>query len=143
MIKQWTRFERPSDIERENKAMQTIASQYNWQYKKLGPYDVDFYIKGIGYLEVKGRNRNIEDAFPLPLARRKYDKLMEKPLNKIIVWSCFNGLIYADLTKLTYTERTGGRTPRNGSTNDIESMYYIDKQPALKYIKGATLTKQW
>ena len=134
MIKQWTRFERPSDIERENKAMQTIASQYNWQYKKLGPYDVDFYIKGIGYLEVKGRNRNIEDAFPLPLARRKYDKLMEKPLNKIIVWSCFNGLIYADLTKLTFTERRGGRTPRNGSTNDIESMLYIPQQECMTYI---------
>jgi hypothetical protein len=143
MIKQWTRFERPSDIERENKAMRTIASRYNWQYKKLGPYDVDFYIKGIGYLEVKGRNRYIDDAFPLPLARRKYDKLMEKPLNKIIVWSCFNGLIYADLTKLTFTERTGGRTPRNGSTNDIESMLYIEEQPSLKYIRGATLTKEW
>ena len=134
MRKQWVRFERPADIERENKAMQTIASQYNWQYKKLGPYDVDFYIKGIGYLEVKGRNRYIDDAFPLPLARRKYDKLMEKPLNKIIVWSCFNGLIYADLTKLTFTERTGGRTPRNGSTNDIESMLYIPQQECLTYI---------
>ena len=134
MIKKWTRFERPSDIARENKAMQTIASQYNWQYKKLGAYDVDFYIKGIGYLEVKGRNRNIEDAFPLPLARRKYDKLMEKPLNKIIVWSCFNGLIYADLTKLTFTERRGGRTPRNGSTNDIESMLYIPQQECMTYI---------
>jgi hypothetical protein len=134
MRKQWVRFERPSDIERENKAMQTIASQYNWQYKKLGAYDVDFYIKGIGYLEVKGRNRYIDDAFPLPLARRKYDKLMEKPLNKIIVWSCFNGLIYADLTKLTFTERTGGRTPRNGSTNDIESMLYIPQQECMTYI---------
>ena len=134
MVKQWVRFERPSDIARENKAMQTIASQYNWQYKKLGPYDVDFYIKGIGYLEVKGRNRYIDDAFPLPLARRKYDKLMEKPLNKIIVWSCFNGLIYADLTKLTFTERTGGRTPRNGSTNDIESMLYIPQQDCMTYI---------
>jgi hypothetical protein len=134
MVKQWVRFERPSDIERENKAMRTIASQYNWQYKKLGPYDVDFYIKGIGYLEVKGRNRYIDDAFPLPLARRKYDKLMEKPLNKIIVWSCFNGLIYADLTKLTFTERTGGRTPRNGSTNDIESMLYIPQQECMTYI---------
>lgn len=134
MIKQWTRFERPADIDRENKAMRTIASRYNWQYKKLGPYDVDFYIKGIGYLEVKGRNRYIDDAFPLPLARRKYDKLMEKPLNKIIVWSCFNGLIYADLTKLTFTERKGGRTPRNGSTNDIESMMYIPQQECMTYI---------
>ena len=54
------RFERPQDIERENKAMRAIANRYDWQYKKLGPHDVDFYIQDIGYLEVKGRNRNIE-----------------------------------------------------------------------------------
>ena len=137
------RFERPQDIERENKAMRAIANRYDWQYKKLGPHDVDFYIQDIGYLEVKGRNRGIKNAFPLPLAERKYKKLIEKPLNSIIVWSCFDGLIYADLSKLTFTKRTGGRTPRNGSTNDIEMMYYIDRQPALKYIKGATLTKEW
>ena len=51
------RFERQQDIERENKAMRAIAAKYNWQYKKLGPHDVDFYIQDIGYLEVKGRNR--------------------------------------------------------------------------------------
>ena len=137
------RFETQKDIDRENKAMRAIASKYGWEYQKLGANDIDFYIRDIGYLEVKGRNRGLKNAFPLPLAERKYKKLMEKPLNSIIVWSCFNGLIYADLSKVTFTKRTGGRTPRNGSSNDIEMMYYIDKQPALKYIKDATLTKQW
>ena len=60
------RFERQQDVERENKAMRTIAAKYNWQYKKLGRHDVDFYIQDIGYLEVKGRNRGIKNAFPLP-----------------------------------------------------------------------------
>ena len=31
------RFERQQDIDRENKAMRTIANRYDWQYKKLGP----------------------------------------------------------------------------------------------------------
>jgi hypothetical protein len=137
------RFETQKDRDREGRAMRTIANRYDWKYKKLGPHDVDFYIPAIGYLEVKGRNRNIEDAFPLPLAERKYKHLMSKPLNSIIVWSCFNGLIYADLSKITFTKRKGGRKPRNGSSNDVEMMYYIERQPALKYIKDATLTKQW
>ena len=137
------RFETQKDIDRENKAMRAIAAKYGWKYQKLGANDIDFYIRDIGYLEVKGRNRGLKNAFPLPLAERKYKKLMDKPLNSIIVWSCFNGLIYADLSKITFTKRTGGRTPRNGSSNDIEMMYYIDEQPALRYIKGATLTKEW
>lgn len=137
------RFETQKDIDRENKAMRAIASKHGWEYQKLGANDIDFYIKDIGYLEVKGRNRGLKNAFPLPLAERKYNKLMDKPLNSIIVWSCFDGLIYADLSKITFTKRRGGRTPRNGSSNDIEMMYYIDEQPALRYIKGATLTKEW
>ena len=137
------RFETQKDIDRENKAMRAIAAKYGWKYQKLGANDIDFYIRDIGYLEVKGRNRGLKNAFPLPLAERKYKKLMDKPLNSIIVWSCFDGLIYADLSKITFTKRTGGRTPRNGSSNDVEMMYYIDEQPALRYIKGATLTKEW
>ena len=129
------RFERQKDIDRENKAMRAIAKRYDWQYKKLGAHDVDFYIQDIGYLEVKGRNRGIKNAFPLPLAERKYKKLIEKPLNSIIVWSCFDGLIYADLSKLTFTKRIGGRTPRNGSSNDIEMMYYIPNQQELSFLK--------
>jgi len=136
------RFETQKDVDRENKAMRTIANRYGWEYQKLGAHDVDFYIRDVGYLEVKGRNRYIGDAFPLPLAERKYKKLMDKPLNSIIVWSCFDGLVYADLSKITFTKRTGGRTPRNGSSNDIEMMYYIDEQPNLRY-SFDVLTKPW
>tara|TARA_R110000744_G_scaffold37582_3_gene86022 strand:- start:2855 stop:3265 length:411 start_codon:yes stop_codon:yes gene_type:complete len=134
MRKQWTRFEKPADIARELKAMQTLADLYGWSFKKLGEYDVDFYITGVGYLEVKGRLRNMADAFPLPLAERKYKKLIEKPLNSIIVWGCLDGLIYADLSKITFTKRYGGRTPRNGSSNDQELMYFVSEQDALVYV---------
>ena len=137
------RFERQKDIDREREAVSVLADKYDWHFQKLGAHDVDFYIEDVGYLEVKGRNRLMRDAFPLPLAERKYKKLIEKPLNSIIVWSCYDGLIYADLSKITFTKRVGGRTPRNGSSNDVEMMYYIDEQPALRYVKGATLTKEW
>lgn len=137
------RFEKPQDIARENKAIKTLAAMYGWTYKKLGPNDVDFYIEGIGYLEVKGRLRNISEAYPLPLSEAKYKKLSLKPLNSIIVWACLDGLIYADLSKLKYTSRMGGRAPRKGSSNDQEQMYYIGPQPALKTLRNASITKQW
>ena len=130
------RFETKHDIDRETKAMEKLAFHYGWKWEKLGLHDLDFFINNIGYLEAKGRNRNIEEAFPLPLAERKYKKLIEKPPNSIIVWSCFDGLIYADIRKITFTKRIGGRMPRLGSSNDIEMMYYIDRQPALNYITG-------
>lgn len=129
------RFERQKDIDREREAVNLLAEKYDWHFQKLGRHDVDFYIENIGYLEVKGRNRLIRDAFPLPLAERKYKKLIEKPLNSIIVWSCYDGLIYADLSKITYEKRWGGRTPRKGSYNDKEMMYYVPNQQELSFLK--------
>ena len=129
------RFERQKDIDREREAMSLLADKYNWYFQKLGDNDVDFYIEDIGYLEVKGRNRLLRDAFPLPLAERKYKKLIEKPLNSIIVWSCYDGLIYADLSKITFEKRWGGRRPRKGSSNDREMMYYIPNQQELSFLK--------
>jgi DNA-binding sugar fermentation-stimulating protein len=69
------RFETPKHIERENKAMELLSKEYGLGYVKLDEWDIDFLItkegKEIAYLEVKGRHRNIEDAFPLPLAVQK------------------------------------------------------------------------
>ena len=129
------RFERQKDIDREREAVNLLAEKYDWHFQKLGRHDVDFYIENVGYLEVKGRNRLMRDAFPLPLAERKYKKLIEKPLNSIIVWSCYDGLIYADLSKITYEKRWGGRTPRKGSYNDKEMMYYVPNQQELSFLK--------
>jgi len=129
------RFERQKDIDREREAVSVLADKYDWHFQKLGPHDVDFYIEDVGYLEVKGRNRLMRDAFPLPLAERKYNKLIEKPLNSIIVWSCYDGLIYADLSKIVYESRIGGRTPRKGSSNDIEMMYFVPNQQELSFLE--------
>lgn len=129
------RFERQKDIDREREAVNLLAEKYDWHFQKLGRHDIDFYIENVGYLEVKGRNRLMRDAFPLPLAERKYKKLIEKPLNSIIVWSCYDGLIYADLSKITYEKRWGGRTPRKGSYNDKEMMYYVPNQQELSFLK--------
>ena len=127
------RFETAKDLEREDRAIYALCLEYGFQFEKLGDYDLDFKVftwegEFLGYAEVKGRNREMNQAFSLPLAKRKYDKMMSKEGHKIIIWACYDGIIFGDLSKLLYVEREGGRKPREGSANDIEMMhYYIDQ----------------
>ena len=46
---------------------------------------------------------------------------------KIIIWAFEDGITYAQLNRLKGIKRNGGRKPREGSANDIESMYYYDR----------------
>tara|TARA_B100002019_G_scaffold238531_1_gene213664 strand:+ start:269 stop:679 length:411 start_codon:yes stop_codon:yes gene_type:complete len=132
------RFEKESDIKRELKAIEFFINKYNLDYKKLGEWDIDFSLhkenKLIGYAEVKGRNKNITDAYPLPLAIRKIHSLTEKTKDPIIIWACYDGIIYAKLKKLNGVIKQGGRKPRAGSVNDIELMAYYENQTDLNII---------
>ena len=99
--------------------------------------DFDIYNKGkkIAVLEVKGRNRNLAEAYDLPLAERKFNKMMSEDVKKIILWDCLDGMIYGDLEKLSCTSRIGGRKAREGSANDIEHMKYFFRQDNLLEFK--------
>jgi len=89
----------------------------------------------ISYVEVKGRNKLMADAYPLPVAVFKVSKLMDKRLNPVIIWDCLDGIIYGKVSELEGKVRYGGRTPREGSIDDEELMVYYPKQKGLKYIK--------
>tara|TARA_R110000823_G_scaffold290184_3_gene408483 strand:- start:123 stop:539 length:417 start_codon:yes stop_codon:yes gene_type:complete len=136
------RFEREKDIERENKAIEAFLKPFNGTYDKLGCNDIDFKIyddtgKTLAFVEVKGRLRNMQDAFPLPVSVKKLIKLIDKKINPIIIWACFDGLIYSEVKHLKGELRVGGRKPRDGSSNDIELMAYFDKEVSgnIKFIK--------
>ena len=132
------RFEKESDIKRELKAIEFFINKYNLDYKKLGEWDIDFSLHKnnilVGYAEVKGRNKNITDAYPLPLAIRKIHSLTEKTKDPIIIWACYDGIIYAKLKKLNGVIKQGGRKPRKHSVNDIELMAYYNEQTDLNII---------
>ena len=136
------RFETQQDVDREVKAIDALCSKYGFTYEKLGKWDLDFRIfrnrKFIGYVEVKGRNKDIVNAYSLPLAQRKYKKMMIEEGHKVIIWACYDGIIYGDLSKLLYVERQGGRKPREGSANDVEMMHYYVDQVNLNTIKYDT-----
>ena len=125
------RFESKKDLDREVRAIDTFVNSFGGSYEKLGDNDIDFkvYDKNknlISYVEVKGRLRPIENAFPLPVAARKLVKLADKRINPVIIWACDEGIVYAKIKDLEGKIRFGGRAARVGSSNDIEVMAYFD-----------------
>ena len=134
------RFENDSHLEREERAIKKFCSLHNLKCKKLGANDIDFQIwkdnKVIGFVEVKGRHKDISEAYPLPIAIRKIHKLQGEHgprVNPIIIWACHDGIIYGKLMKLKGDIRLGGRPPRKGAVNDQEIMAYYNKQEALRH----------
>ncbi len=134
------RFESKKDLDREVRAIDTFVNSFGGSYEKLGDNDIDFkvYDKNknlISYVEIKGRLRPIENAFPLPVAARKLVKLADKRLNPVIIWACNEGIIYAKLKDLEGKIRFGGRAVRAGSSNDLEVMAYFDySQKSFKIV---------
>jgi len=135
-------FEKEQDLVREQKAITTFVNTFGGSFKKLDQFDIDYKVfdkEGnlIAYAEVKGRIRTMHNAYPLPIAARKVVKLADKRLNPVMIWSCEDGIIYGKINKLKGQIAWGGRTPREGSTNDAELMIYYEKQKELKYIRFA------
>lgn len=133
-------FETEIDLVREKKAIELFVSIFKGSYKKLDPFDIDYKVFDkdnnlIAYVEVKGRIRTMNAAYPLPISAAKLVKLIDKRLNPVIVWACEDGIIYAQANKLVGEIKWGGRTPRDGSYNDAEMMVYYDKQKAMKYVR--------
>ena len=108
-------------------------------------HDVDFLAyspktEAHAYIEVKGRHKKMEKAYPLPIASRKLVKLYdtmnrnEKSFKSFVIWACDDGIIVGNMDKIVGQSRPGGRISRDGSSNDWEMMVYYDKQTELKHI---------
>ena len=140
------RFESSNDIQREQKAIKLFTERFNGGFIKLGENDVDFRILAedgtvIGYAEVKGRNKTIADAFPLPVAARKVVKLMDKckEVEPVMIWACLDGIIYGKIKQLGGVLKIGGRKPREHASNEIEAMVYYYETAYVKRIKYKTI----
>ena len=134
------RFETQKDLDREIQAIELFVSRFKGSYKKLDPNDIDFRIfdesgKLIAYAEVKGRNRPIANAYPLPISASKLVKLCSKILNPVVIWACTDGIIYGKVMEISGSIKWGGREPREGAANDMELMVYYDKQKEFRYIR--------
>ena len=134
------RFENETHLDRENRAIEKFVSMFSLTYKKLGDNDIDFQLfkneRLIGFVEVKGRHKNLAEAYPLPVAIRKISKLQGEygpRLNPIIIWACHDGIIYGKLMKLKGNIEEGGRPPRPQAKNDQELMAYYTVQEDLHH----------
>lgn len=128
-------FETETGLVREKKAIELFVSLFNGSYKKLDHLDIDYKVSDkngqlIAYIEVVGRMRSMKTSYPLPITLSKLNKLIEKRLNPVIVWSCDDGIIYAEATKLEGHIKWGGLPPL-----DDEMMVYYDKQKSMKYVR--------
>ena len=137
------RFETIEDLSREIKAAlffkQKMKNNDNIKIVKLEQNEVDFKIlknnKIYGYIEVKGRKKNIKEAYPLPVAIKKLHKLQEQKSGlKFLIWACNDGIIVSNIKDLTGTILFSGRKPREGSVNDLELMAYFKDSEKLKKI---------
>ena len=133
------RFETIKDLDRENKASDFLCKMFGFNKKKLGQNDIDFAIydndRFLFFLEVKGRLKDIDLSYPLPISVKKLIKLQDKKQQSVILWACNDGIIFSRTEKLKGDIKVGGRKPRDGSSNDIEFMAYYNKQSNLKEIQ--------
>jgi len=133
------RFENQVDLDRESKAVKLFCDEYGLTSEKLSPNDIDFKIykngKFLFYLEVKGRLRELSNCYPLPIAVRKILKMSDKKQDGVILWACFDGVVFSRVENLKGEIRVGGRKPREGSANDIEFMAYYNKNNNFKELK--------
>lgn len=125
-------FETETDLAREKRAIDLFVSIFKGSYKKLDPLDIDYKVSDdrgqlIAYIEVVGRIRTMNAAYPLPISAAKLVKLIDKRLNPVIVWACEDGIIYAQANKLV-----GQVKWRH---DDSEMMVYYEKQRVMKYVR--------
>lgn len=133
-------FETEEDLRREKKAISVFVNTFSGSFKKLDPLDIDYKVFDkdgslIAYVEVKGRNKTISTAYPLPISAKKVVKLIDKRLNPVVIWACDDGIIYGRPNKIVGQAKWGGRAPREGAVDDAELMVYYDKQKGLKYVR--------
>ncbi len=134
------RFENAEDISREIKAIKLFVKPFNGKFQKLDDNDIDFKVfdkdnRLISFVEVKGRLKDLRDAFPLPVAVRKLIKLSDKRVNPVIIWSCNDAIVYSLVKDLVGKIKYSGRKPREGSSNDLELMAYFNNDSNFKIIK--------
>jgi hypothetical protein len=131
-------FETEEDLKRELKAMNHFASLFNFQFKKLPQFEIDFEVlkndKLIAYAEIKGRSRNIQDGDYFIVAIRKIAKMIKKKNEQLIIWACPDGIVFGKLFEITGGIEFGGRKQeRENATNDKELMAHYHRQEKLFY----------
>ena len=132
-------FEKKTDRENELRLMQRFLINFHpktFEAVKLPQFELDFMLTNesnvVAFVEIKNYNKTFEDCDSILISmKNKYPKLLNynsfKPTYFLVGFSC-GKIAYAKVDDLNGEIRLGGRKPREGSSNDIEEIMFVDKK---------------
>ena len=128
------KFEKKADRERQNNALKKFCEHFDMTYGSHEEYariDAVLYKdrKIVGFAEVKGVHKNIEDAQDVVVSMRKIvqgQKLQVYANRPVaIIWAFNNALVYEKINNLKGIFYYGGREVRDGSAYDQEMLIKV------------------
>lgn len=139
------RFETAKDFKRQERSVRHFCNKYEYSYASSEEWaKIDYQIFGVNTevvcgFEVKGcKNQNIEDKDKVLVSMRKivdaqqYQVKNNKPV--VMCWAFDDGILFDRLNNIEGKFKLGGRSPRAGSTFDIEMLVYIEQKKLKKLL---------
>ena len=128
------KFENKENKLREQETLKTFANHFGLTFAKHPEYahiDAALYNNGslIGFAEVKGVHKSIEDSNDVIVSMRKIVRgqmlQVQSNLPVAILWAFNDGIVYERINNLKGIFYYGGRKAREGSTFDQEMLVKV------------------
>ena len=128
------KFENKANKLREQETLKTFANHFGLTFAKHPEYahiDAALYNNGslIGFAEVKGVHKSIEDSNDVIVSMRKIVRgqmlQVQSNLPVAILWAFNDGIVYERINNLKGIFYYGGRKVREGSTFDQEMLVKV------------------
>ena len=128
------KFENKENKLREQETLKTFANNFGLTFAKHPEYahiDAALYNNGslIGFAEVKGVHKSIEDSNDVIVSMRKIVRgqmlQVQSNLPVAILWAFNDGIVYERINNLKGIFYYGGRKVREGSTFDQEMLVKV------------------
>ena len=125
-------FETDQDLINEKNVIEKIAN--GRPYRKLEKFGLDYEITGRAYIEIKCYNQYFHEKTNLIVSMIKLLKMQQayRKLPTFLFIQYLDGLWYIPVQDIEGYIRYTGRKKREGSTNDVEHLIFVDK---IKFIK--------
>ena len=128
------KFENKANRERQNNALKKFCKHFELTYGSHEEYahiDAVLYNKGriIGFAEVKGVHRSIDDSNDVIVSMRKIVRAQQLQVRSghpvAIIWAFDDAIVYERINNLRGIFYYGGRAVREGSTFDQEMLIKV------------------
>jgi hypothetical protein len=120
-------FETETDLLNELEIIKKIAGKN--EFKKLDRFGLDYEITGKAFIEIKKYNSEFEKYPTKIVSCIKLVKMQQasKILPTYLFIQYLDKLVYIDSKNIEGELKKGGRSEREGSTNDKEFLVYVPK----------------